>query len=154
MEDERARERGVTLVNNVPIRDKLRLDSDVLTIVLKNLVGNAVTHAANGRVTISGMDKGIDYVLIIQDTGVGMGTAALAHSRRVQNKGALGAMNHEGERDVQGLGLLIVADLLELMGGAFTIESELGVGTTVSITLPQVGQPGVDTATNKVANYE
>lgn len=136
MEDERARERGVTLVNSVPMGDKLRLDSDVLTIVLKNLVGNAVTHASEGRVTVSGTDTGTAYILTIQDTGVGMGVAALAHARRVQNKGALGAMNHEGERDVQGLGLLIVADLLELMGGGFTVESELGMGTTISLTLP------------------
>lgn len=150
MEDERARERRVTLVNNVPMGDKLRLDSDVLTIVLKNLVGNAVTHAAEGRVTVSGMDSDTGYVLTIQDTGVGMGAAALAHARRVQNKGALGAMNHEGERDVQGLGLLIVADLLELMGGGFTIESELGVGTTICITLPHARQPHGTDATSSV----
>ena len=137
MEHERSRERGITLENNVPVGDELRLDSDVLTIVLKNLVGNAVTHASQGRVTISGMDRDTDYVLVIQDTGVGMGAAALAHAHRVQNKGALGAMNHEGERDVQGLGLLIVSDLLELMGGDFSIESELGVGTTISIVLPK-----------------
>ncbi len=137
MEHERSRERGITLENKVPMGDELRLDSDVLTIVLKNLVGNAVTHASQGRVTISGMDRETDYVLVIQDTGVGMGAAALAHAHRVQNKGALGAMNHEGERDVQGLGLLIVSDLLELMGGDFSIESELGVGTTISIVLPK-----------------
>lgn len=142
MEDERARERGVTLVNNVPEGDRLRLDSDVLTIVLKNLIGNAVTHAAEGRVTISGTSSDTQYVLTIQDTGVGMGAAALAHARRVQNKGALGAMNHEGERDVQGLGLLIVADLLDLMGGGFTVESELGSGTTISLTLPNARQAG------------
>lgn len=144
MECERARERGITLENNVPIGDELRLDSDVLTIVLKNLVGNAITHAPLARVTISGMDRDADYVLVVNDTGDGMGAAALAHAQRVQNKGALGAMNHEGERDVQGLGLLIVSDLLELMGGGFSIESELGVGTTISIFLPKApGTMGV-----------
>lgn len=42
----------------------------------------------------------------------------------------------KGERDVQGLGLLNAADLLELLGGRFSVESEAGVGTVITLTLP------------------
>lgn len=136
MEQERARDRGVELVNNVPPSDELRLDSDVFTIVLKNLVANAVTHTTKGRITIDGNARPPQYRITVEDTGEGMGDAALMHARRVQSKGALGAMNHEGERDVQGLGLLIVADLLELMHGGFLFESTPGVGTKVILTMP------------------
>jgi signal transduction histidine kinase len=45
-------------------------------------------------------------------------------------------MGQEGEREVQGLGLLIIADLTQLMGGEFTVDSVVGEGTTVCITLP------------------
>ena len=137
MEQERARERGVGLFNRVLPEDELHMDSDVFTIVLKNLVANAITHTAPGRVTISGEQAKSHYRIMVEDTGNGMGEAALLHAQRVQSKGALGAMNHEGERDVQGLGLLIVADLLELMHGEFRIDSTPGKGTVITVSLPR-----------------
>ena len=142
MEQERARERGVGLFNQVRPEEELRLDSDVLTIVLKNLVANAITHTTSGRVTIAGESAKPLYRIRVEDTGQGMGEAALLHARRVQVRGALGAMNREGERDVQGLGLLIVADLLELMHGQFDIRSEPGKGTVITITLPMEPRTG------------
>ena len=45
-------------------------------------------------------------------------------------------MNEEGERDVQGLGLLIVADLLQLLGGSFVVDSTKGLGTAITVILP------------------
>lgn len=137
IEQERAREKGVRLVNEVPVDDTVRTDQNVLSIVLHNIVANAVTHTHEGRIIAEGgaLDKG--YRLVVRDTGAGMSEAALLHAQRVQRKGALGAMNDEGERDVQGLGLLIIADLLELLGGRFTIESVAGAGTTVTVTMPR-----------------
>ena len=45
-------------------------------------------------------------------------------------------MDHEGERDIQGLGLLIIADLMQLLGGSLIVESEEGKGTTMILDLP------------------
>src|SRR5690606_25799098 len=119
MERERAREKGVQLVNGTPLDDVLFADRNVLSIVLHNLVANALTHTAHGHVTVGGRGEKEHYHLQVTDTGSGMPEAALRHALRVQGKGALGAMNDEGERDVQGLGLLIVADLLQLLKGSF-----------------------------------
>lgn len=135
-EQERAAENGVVLRNAVPMDDIIRSDRNVLSIILHNAVANAVSHSGGARVTVSGALVGDRYRFTIEDTGGGMPEAVLRHAKRVQAQGALGAMGQEGEREVQGLGLLIIADLTQLMGGEFTVDSVLGQGTTVRITLP------------------
>lgn len=147
MERERASEQGVALTNEVPLDDVLNTDRNVLSIVLHNLVANAVTHTPKGHVRVQAATEGDTYVLTVSDSGKGMPEAALRHAQRVQHKGALGAMNEEGERDVQGLGLLIVADLLELLGGRFTVHSEQGTGTTITLKFPMVHVPSKVQAT-------
>ncbi|HMN05882.1 MAG TPA: ATP-binding protein [Flavobacteriales bacterium] len=136
MEYERATGKGLELVNEVPLDDVLHTDRNVLSIILHNLVANAVTHTAGGHVRVKGAQQRANYLIEIEDTGSGMPEAALRHAMRLQGRGALGAMNEEGERDVQGLGLLIVADLLHLLGGSFNVHSTKGQGTTVYVTIP------------------
>lgn len=135
-ERERAAENGVTLNNLVPLDDTIRTDRNVLSIILHNAIGNAVTHSGGASVSVSGALVEHRYRLTIKDMGGGMPEAVLRHAKRVQSHGALGAMGQEGEREVQGLGLLIIADLTQLMGGEFTVDSVVGEGTTVCITLP------------------
>lgn len=153
MERERASERGLKLVNDIPVDDVIQADRNVLSIVLHNLVANAVTHTQHGHVRVSGQAADGGYRITVADTGQGMPEAALRHARRIQGKGAIGAMNDEGERDVQGLGLLIVADLLQLTGGNFHVESTKGQGTAVSIYLPAPSEKMIATeATSPTLN--
>lgn len=135
-ERERAAEHGVVLNNLVGLDDTIRTDRNVLSIILHNAIGNAVSHSGRAGVSVSGERNGDRYHITIKDSGSGMPEAVLRHARRVQSQGALGAMGQEGEREVQGLGLLIIADLTQLMGGEFTVDSVLGQGTTVRISLP------------------
>lgn len=142
MERERALDKGIQLVNAVPLDDVVPSDRNVLSIILHNLIANAVTHTNSGHVQVRAAAEGKTYQLSVQDTGSGMPEAALKHAMRIQGRGALGAMNVEGERDVQGLGLLIVADLLQLLGATFTVQSAKGQGTTITISLPLHPRPG------------
>lgn len=135
-ERERAAENGVLLSNLVGLDDTIRTDRNVLSIILHNAIGNAVTHSGGSAVRVWGERHKEHYTLTIEDAGIGMPEAVLRHARRVQSHGALGAMGQEGEREVQGLGLLIMADLVQLMGGGVTVDSQEGIGTTVCITLP------------------
>jgi signal transduction histidine kinase len=136
MERERAVDNGVQFMNEIPSGDVIRTDRNVLSIILHNLVANAVTHSAGATVTMSGRRSEGNYLLTVRDTGAGMTPSVLRHAQRVQANGALGAMNEEGERDVQGIGLLIIADLLQLLGGSFSVDSRQGVGTTIELTVP------------------
>lgn len=140
-EHERAADSTVRLVNAVPVDDTIRTDPNVLAIILNNAVANAVTHSAASTISLFGESRGEGYRIIVQDDGIGMPGPVLRHAKRVQAQGALGAMDHEGERDVQGLGLLIMADLMQLLGGQLAVESAEGMGTRIILDLPQDGFP-------------
>lgn len=104
--------------------------------VLLNLLGNAVKFTERGTVSIS-----VDVTsataeqqalsLRIADTGIGISLEDQARlfSPFSQAGGALGA------RGGTGLGLAICKRLIEQMGGAIALESELGRGTTITLTL-------------------
>jgi signal transduction histidine kinase len=135
-EEERASDNGTRLVNAIPPEHHVVTDRNVLAIILHNAVANAVTHTRGGTVTVSGAVMDGTYQLRVSDDGPGMPPAVLAHVHRIQHQGALGAMNADGERDVQGLGLLIIADLLALLGGHFTVDSAEGRGTIIALHIP------------------
>jgi CheY-like chemotaxis protein len=102
-------------------------DSDLQRIVV-NLVLNAsdaIASAGTIGVRTSRLSKrGIG--LSVSDTGCGMSTATL---ERVSELGF-------STKDSSGLGLASVASLVAKAGGIMDIESEIGVGTTVSVLLP------------------
>lgn len=135
-EHERAVDNNMHLENRVPLDDIILTDRNVLSIILHNAVANAVTHSGAGSIVVSGelVDQG--YRLVVKDSGVGMPDSVQRHVKRVQDQGALGAMGQEGERDIQGLGLLIIADLMQLLGGRMLVESQEGRGTAIILELP------------------
>jgi signal transduction histidine kinase len=77
--------------------------------------------------------------VIIADDGKGI---APAHLDKIFQAGfSLGSPSSSHSSDHQGLGLHIVKTLVEAMGGAVQVESELSVGTTFTITLPSAELP-------------
>ena len=116
---------GLPLVN----ADRRRLRQ-----ILLNLLSNAVKFTpAGGRVTAQAFATAEGLVLKVSDTGIGI---APEHFSKVlepfgQVDSSL-ARKYEGT----GLGLPLTRQLVELHGGSLTLESELGLGTTVTVTLP------------------
>ena len=73
-------------------------------------------------------------MLRVSDTGVGISEAFLPNlftAFRQQSEGI--GRSHEGT----GLGLTISERLVHLMGGTITVDSEVGVGTTFTVTVPR-----------------
>jgi signal transduction histidine kinase len=103
--------------------------------VLINLLTNAIKFTKpGGRVTVGVERLGDGRLRVsVADTGIGIAAAdipkALAAFGQVES--AL-SRKYEGT----GLGLPLSRALTELHGGALEIESEIGVGTTVAVTLP------------------
>ena len=101
--------------------------------VLSNLIGNAVKFTSSGSIDIRvGYDDGI-LALGVRDTGVGIPAdklpSVLAEVVQVEESAYT-------SRGGSGLGLHICRELVELMGGRITLDSELGIGTSVSVRLP------------------
>ncbi len=132
----RAKQRGVKLGLELPDQvSALRADQRKLKQILVNLLSNAVKFTdAGGEVTLRAwcrMDSG--YVFQIVDTGVGIAPEDIpkALSRFGQVDGDLNR-RYEGT----GLGLPLTKALVELHGGVLDLQSEIGVGTTVTVRFP------------------
>src|SRR5262249_9731232 len=123
------RERQVTLVREVPAGLPLVLaDRQRLAQVLLNLVRNGITYTpAGGIVSISAERDGPDHLaLSVADTGIGIPPEELSRVfERFYRADASRARASGGF----GLGLAIVRDLVEAMGGTVGAESVAGQGS-------------------------
>ncbi|MCW2245354.1 PAS domain S-box-containing protein [Azospirillum fermentarium] len=132
----RANRAGVTLtvVRSTGLR-YLRGDEKRLRQILLNLISNAVKYTpSGGEVTIRLMHApGGSPVIEVTDTGIGIPESDM--DRVLQ---AFARVESPGNRRVEGtgLGLPLTKRLVELHGGVLTLRSQLGVGTTVTVTLP------------------
>ena len=118
-------------------------DPDRLLQVVSNLIGNALRHGGDGvSVTLAARAQaGGTTVIDVADTGPGIPAPDLPH---VFDRFYRGSAARRGVPGGAGLGLAIVASLVEAMGGAVSARSEVGRGTTFSIHLP--GAAGADAA--------
>ncbi len=129
----RAEEAQVQLVENIPKEHLIiKADSKRMRQVLLNLLSNAVKFTPEGgKVTLSAKlaDEG-GLIIEVSDTGIGIAekdiSKAMSTFGQVDNKLS---RRYEGT----GLGLPLTKKLVEIMGGTFTLQSELGLGTMVSI---------------------
>jgi signal transduction histidine kinase len=101
-------------------------DMDALTQLLWNILQNAVTHS-KGDVALSAALEGTSVKLVVKDNGAGIPPELLP---RVFERGVSGSENGSG------IGLALCRDIARRHGGDIVIESELGAGTSVTITLP------------------
>ncbi len=111
---------------------------------LKQIINNVITNAIkynreNGQVRLHIEDMGLSgntatLRFVCADTGIGMSPEYIQH--------AFEPFSQEQRDEVRtkyastGLGLSIVKELVDLMGGSISIESEVGTGTTFSIDIP------------------
>jgi signal transduction histidine kinase len=102
--------------------------------VLVNLIGNAIKFTpAGGRVTISSEIDEAALHIRIRDTGIGIRTQDIPLVvQPFYRVNSVLDSTHQGA----GLGLPFAKSVVDLHGGTLAIESELGSGTTVTISLP------------------
>jgi len=102
--------------------------SDLLQIVLRNLVDNAIKYTQNGKIVLEASIQASDVLIRVRDTGKGMATEKI---RQITSSEGPGAGDTRS-----GMGYRFIRDLLEKMGGRLQIDSVLTKGTTVTIILP------------------
>ena len=115
----------------------ITLDEQKIKQVLYNLLSNAVKFTDNGgNVEICGLPLDEHHFrLTVRDTGIGIRAEDLHRLFREFEQLDSGASRHyEGT----GLGLALTRKIVELQGGTITIESEVGKGSMLTVTLPIV----------------
>lgn len=145
----KAEQKGVRLeLRTAPgVPEKVIGDPDRLGQVLTNLVGNAVKFTEEGKVCVSvepDRHEGAGSQTVrfsVRDTGIGI--PADSFDRLFLS---FSQIDHARTRKYggTGLGLAISKGLVELMGGAISVESEEGRGSLFSFTLPLLCAQGSD----------
>jgi two-component system phosphate regulon sensor histidine kinase PhoR len=133
-ESQRAQQSGVTITSTTYDAAAVAGDPEELHRLVGNLVSNAVKYSRDGgRVQVGLARVEDDVVLTVADDGIGISESDRARLFteffRSTNPAAL-------ERPGTGLGLAIVARIVARHGGRVEVDSQLGAGTTVTVTLP------------------
>lgn len=142
---ERAREKGFSLACSVEPDVPTILAGDPFRIrqVLTNLLSNAVKFTEEGRVVlgcarIQDLEDTVTLRFEVSDTGIGI---TPEQERRLFRSFTQADTSTTRRYGGTGLGLAISKQLVELMGGEIRVESEPGIGSTFSFTLPLAKQP-------------
>ncbi|HEY5338026.1 MAG TPA: ATP-binding protein [Rhizomicrobium sp.] len=136
---ERARDSGVQIISEVPVASiPLIADSRALKQILLNLLANSVKFTPRGgHVWISVKATGDRVNICVRDDGIGIPEEALPRLGRAFEQ--VTTDSHIAKTGT-GLGLALVRALAEKHGGGLTIESQVGDGTTVTVTLAHAPQ--------------
>ncbi len=132
-----AREAQIDLISKLPLDlPYLWADERALRQIIYNLISNALKFTPiEGQVLVQAEVREMgDMIVSVTDTGPGI--AADDIPKALETFGQLDTKEHAAKVGT-GLGLPIVKGLAELHGAEFEIASEVGLGTTISVTLPK-----------------
>jgi len=112
----------------------LQADRDLLKLLVKNLVSNAIKYnVPGGRVDIHLQAQEAEVILTVADTGHGIPEEALPHifDKFYRAQSAI-------DSDIQGtgLGLALTKEAAELHGGYIKVQSQVGIGSCFEVHLP------------------
>jgi len=130
----------------------IRTDSGKLRHILQNLINNAIKYTDGGQVTISARIKedgrlrqrrishrlkqaegNREVEFKVSDTGIGIPKESLPF---IFNMFQQGDGSREGRRGGVGLGLYIVKEFTDMLGGKIEVDSAPGKGSTFTVTMP------------------
>ena len=130
-----ARDKGVTI--NIQITDDLGFytDPNLFTEVARNIIANAIKFSNKDGVISIFVPEGGGACLAVKDTGVGIKASMLPDLFKQEVKTTTTGTG--GERGT-GLGLPFCAEIMRILGGSISVESEHNKGSVFYIRLPHV----------------
>ncbi|MCB9762465.1 MAG: type IV pili methyl-accepting chemotaxis transducer N-terminal domain-containing protein [Alphaproteobacteria bacterium] len=136
--DPLVQKKGNTLTIKLPDPD-ITMNTDITKVrqCLLNLVSNAAKFTDNGEITLAvrGEERGNGEVVVFDviDTGIGMTELQVG---RIFNRFSQADSSTTRRYGGTGLGLNIVRQISEMLGGTITVRSELHRGSTFTLTIP------------------
>ena len=132
-----ASEKEIKFRSEIPSHLLVRADKNVVSLVVRNLIANAIKFSNRGtEIVISATEAGDRVILSVTDTGKGM-TGKQIQSIFTREASIRSVVGTEKETGV-GLGLRLCREYLLRMGSDFEIESAPEKGTVISISLQKV----------------
>lgn len=123
-----AQAKQISITHLIPPSLHLQCDSNHLTIIIRNLLQNAIKFTPeNGKIHITCFQTSNRVYLEIHDTGIGMSVQRRKHLFEINKEPSQpGTANESGT----GLGLVLVKDLMDANKGTIEVKSEVNQGTT------------------------
>ena len=136
-----AAQKGLKLKANLDeLQDTyIAADEHRIARIITNLLGNAVQYTNEGQIKVNFEideaegDKKTNFTIVISDTGIGISEEK---QKTIFDKFTQAEKSTERIYGGTGLGLSITKKLVDLMMGAISVKSEVGVGTTFTVKLP------------------
>jgi signal transduction histidine kinase len=133
--EKQASDKEIVLTNEVVQHTLVHADKNMIEIVLRNLVANAIKFShSGGRVVVTSTENEDNVEISVRDTGVGIPTENIKRMFQVKERfTTVGTDNEVGT----GLGLLLCKDFVEKNNGTIGIESKEKEGSRFWFTLPK-----------------
>lgn len=128
-----ARKKKIPLQNNIPADLVIYQYYEPLKILLYNLLSNAINFSIKGAINITAEQSSNAIILKVEDQGVGMTKEQV---KNILSDDYIISSANIDNRKGNGLGYLIIKDLLKMIDGKIAIESKKGKGTIISVTFP------------------
>jgi len=132
-----ARHKSIVIKSNLPSNAPVFADKAMISTVLRNLISNAIKFSYPGGQIIISVEENHqrELTISVNDTGVGIPKNSLEKLFRIdENYSTKGTQNEKGT----GLGLILCKEFVEKHGGKIWVESEEGIGSRFSFSLPVV----------------
>jgi len=112
----------------------LSADHDLLNQVWTNILGNSIKFSKDGSIISVSIKQDTKNVIVrMSDNGIGI---SIEDQKRIFERYFKADRSHSRKYDGSGMGLAIVKQIVMLHQGDIQVESEPGLGTTFTVTLP------------------
>lgn len=129
-----ANQKNLVLNNAVDPELKIIQFFEPLKILIYNLITNAIHFSEKGDITIDAAETDKKIIISVRDEGVGMTPEQIKNI--MADQFIVSSANIDNKKG-NGLGYLIIKDLIKMMHAKLSINSEKGKGTTVYVELPK-----------------
>lgn len=126
-----AQNKGVSIVNRIPENLNIQADRQMTSVILRNLVSNAIKYThKNDEVVLNAFVNDDEVTISVKDNGMGIDPDLKNHIFESFNSSQIGTGNEIGT----GLGLSICKEFAEKQNAGIHFETETGRGTTFYVT--------------------
>ncbi len=133
-----AREKGIEIDNLLPAAVFLVADQDMLQLIVRNLVNNAVKFTPpGGKIRVCCKIENQECKVVVTDNGVGIPPEQQATLFSLKTNSTYGTKQEKGT----GLGLVLCKEFVELQNGSIGFKSKKDIGTKVYFKLKMASQP-------------
>lgn len=123
--------KDIALENKIPIDTKIKNWPEALRVLMYNILMNAIKSTEKGVISISLEESKSGYIIIVQDTGVGMSASMAKYLITGKSKDEV--ENLPKYKKGNGVGYQIIRNIIKLMKAKLEIDSIENEGTTVRI---------------------